>query len=76
MNEFHDVVIDVGKKEFSAGLTFVACSRVRYSSESNLYFTIVHYDCVYYVYVYSMSCIFAFDLFYKTSSVALCSRLR
>jgi len=30
--------------------------------------TIVHYDCVYYVYVYySMSCIFAFDLFYKTT---------
>lgn len=26
--------------------------------------TIVHYDCVYYVYVYSMSCIFAFDLFF------------
>ncbi len=24
------VVIDVGKKEFSAGLTFVACSRVRH----------------------------------------------
>ena len=24
------VVIDVGKKEFSTGLTFVACSRVRH----------------------------------------------
>ena len=27
------VVIDVGKKEFSAGLTFVACSRVRCLSD-------------------------------------------
>ena len=27
------VVVDVGKKEFSAGLTFVACSRVRHLSD-------------------------------------------
>ena len=27
------VVVDVGKKEFSTGLTFVACSRVRYLSD-------------------------------------------
>ena len=27
------VVIDIGKKEFSAGLTFVACSRVRRLSD-------------------------------------------
>ena len=27
------VVIDIGKKEFSAGLTFVACSRVRHLSD-------------------------------------------
>ena len=28
-----EVVIDIGKKEFSAGLTFVACSRVRRLSD-------------------------------------------
>ena len=30
------VVIDIGKKEFSAGLTFVACSRVCHLSGSTL----------------------------------------
>ena len=28
-----NVVIDIGKKEFSTGLTFVACSRVRHLNE-------------------------------------------
>ena len=28
------VVIDIGKEEFSAGLTFVACSRVRRLSDN------------------------------------------
>jgi len=53
------------KRVFALGFSLDSC---RAGMNLNLTFisapgTIVHYDCVYYVYVYSMSCIFAFDLF-------------